>query len=156
MRLSHPIVWVVGIAAIALFFVAIALVKTWRYLAWPRVRKKRAGWAKTIARVESSTRLTGKGDYLLVVAVVPAASPPTYREATARVRLRGIARLPEAAVAWLESSQELPARVGPSAPTDLAIDLEAIVGDAAHAIERAAFVERGATTWRVFDGAGAR
>lgn len=156
MRLSHPISWVLGIAAIALFFIAIALMKAWRRAAWPRERKRRAGrTTKTTARVESSTRLTAKVDFQLVLAVVPPAPPPSYRDGTACVRLRGVARLPDAVVAWLEACQELPIRVRPSEPLDLAIDLEEILGPSAEAFERDAFLERGAPTWRVVHGAPA-
>ena len=147
MRVSHPMVFVVGIAAVALFFVAIALHKAWRVLSWPSVRRRREGWLSRVARVESAMRVTEAGDYLLVLDVALAPDDAeSYRGMPARVKLRGIARLPQQAVTWMENANELPVRVAP--PSSLAVDLRPIVGEEAVAIERAAYLQRGAGHWQ--------
>jgi hypothetical protein len=145
MRFSHPMVWIVGMLAIVAFFVLVALQKAWRAASWPRERRRRERWSKAVARVESWTQITERGDYRLVLEVAPVDAPPTYRSTPERVKLRGIARLPREAVEWMEKANELPVRVGRA--SELVVDLGEIVAEDAEAIARTAYAETGTPAW---------
>src|SRR3954471_11791336 len=122
MRISHPIVFVIGVAALFAFFAFVAIMKAYRAITWRALQRRRYEWPAVRARVESSSRVTEVGDFVLVLQVEPLVDAAGYRTTTERPRLRGIARLPERAVTWMLSSGELPVRVNPKRATDLAVD----------------------------------
>jgi len=149
MRISHPLVFVIGIAGVFAFFAFLAVMKAYRAITWPALQRRRYEWPAMRARVESSSRVTEAGDFLLVLQLEPLIDPAGYRTTTERPRLRGIARLPERAVTWMLSSGELPVRVNPKRATDLAVDVRALVDSSeADSFERKAFMERGLGQWR--------
>jgi hypothetical protein len=144
-RLSHPYVWVVGMIGLGLALLAVVVHKVWRALSWPAEQRRRQTWPMSVARVVEGTRLTDAGDYLLTLEVADAAPTETYRSAPARARLRGVARLPAAAVAWMEDAGELPVRV---LLPGLVVDLHVIMGAQADAFERDSYRKRGTPTWK--------
>lgn len=150
MRVSHPSVFFVCMAAFAALLVVWAALKSFRALSWPRELRRRRGWAAARARVEESTRVTDIGDFILVLSVSRIeADGNTYRDGESPLKLRGIARLPERAIERMTELQELPVRLDPRAPNQLVVDLPALLGAQADALERAAYMERGRGEWKL-------
>jgi hypothetical protein len=149
-RFSHPYVWVVGIIGLGLALLAVVVHKVWRALSWPAEQRRRQAWPKSVARVVDATRLTSDGDYLLTLEVADTAPTATYRSMPARARLRGVARVPAPAVAWMDDSGEIPVRM---LLPGLVIDLHAIMGEQADAFDRDAYRRRGTPTWKAVSSA---
>jgi len=146
MRLSHPYVFVIGIVCVVLFFVAVGAVKLWRTLRWPVVQRERRGWIKRTARVQKWEHLAGTAFRLELVVPLDVA-PERYRAGRDSVVLRGVVFLPEELGARLEGREELPLRIRSMESWLLNIDLEAILGDDAAPVERAAYMSNGGA-WR--------
>lgn len=150
MRISHPYAWVLLLIGAVLGLLFMAFVKAhraWRSARWSHERERRKAWSRAIARVQTSRRITEAGDFRLVLVVRPEHDTPQYRSAPTALRLTGVARIPDKAQEWLDKG-DLPVRLAPDSPEQLAIDLAAMIGeDEADALEREIYTERGMMKW---------
>jgi hypothetical protein len=145
MQIITPLGWAIGIVLAVVLTLASVVFMIWSRASWPRERRRRERWSRHLARVESWTRVTEKGDHLLVIAV-PAPDARSYRVDAEPTRLRGVARLPREAVSRMENARELPVLVSPE--SQVVVDLRAIMGESAEVIERALYLEVGTPNWK--------
>ncbi len=142
--------WLVGIALISVLFACFGV---WfvvshlhRMAAWPREKRRRDSWAKVVADVETYTRVTEAGVFVVQLAVPDDPDiDRMYRATAPKTRWKATVHLTPAAIARMESEKTLPIR---RSDADLVIDLGAIEGDTAEAFEREAFLQFGAPKWK--------
>lgn len=147
--------WLIGICLMGVVFAGLfgwfAVSHVHRMASWPREKRRRDGWAKVVADVESWTRVTEAGDFVVLLAVPDDPEiDRMYRATAPKSRWRATVRLTPAAITRMEAEKTLPIRKD---GVELAVDLAAIDGDVAEAIERAMFLERGAPKWKPVDSA---
>lgn len=137
MRLSHPYVFVVGVACVALFFALVSARRVYLELTWRAAQRRRATWSKRVARVKSCRQVTD--NECLLELVIKLDGEADYRAAQPTVTLRGIACLPGGA----DEGAELPVRVESTESWRLVVDLRALFGEKAEEHERRHYIERG-------------
>ena len=151
LRFTHPYAWVLLVVLCALGALGIALSWSWRRLTWPQIRRQRKEWMRATAWIESSTRLTAKGDFMLTLRVRFPPASMGYRSSAPESRFRGVSRLPDAMGSNMESAKEVPVLYDPRAPEHIVFDFDAIIGADGAAFARTAYLESGVPKWKRVD-----
>lgn len=150
MRFYSESSWLVGMALVGLLFACLcvwfALSHVHRMAAWPREKRRRDSWTKVVADVETYTRVTEAGIFVVQLAVPDDPEiDRMYRATAPKTRWKATVRLTPSAVVRMEAEKTLPIR---RSNADLVIDHVAIEGDAAEAFERETFLQFGAPKWK--------
>lgn len=143
MRLSHPLVPVVGLVVfvlLGLVFGVLSLLRWLRGARWEGEASRRRALATAVARVVSCDRVTERGDYRIVLEL-PGTQP-----------MRGLVLLSPKAKERVDAEHTLPIRWDPTKPDELVIDLTSL-GD--EDLERAEYKQWGLRRWQPIGHAAA-
>lgn len=160
--MRYPINWLAGFGLVLTAAVVVSallgflmLLKWKRRVSWPKESRRRAELVPGTAIVESSLTVSENDDFCFVrlTLLVPRGGEETYRVASGQLRLRGIARLPAELMPRIEDGREIPIRAAPGAPHDLVIDLGALLGERAEAIEQRIYFDYGTPGWNPVEAA---